>query len=714
MVTKLKNNKIIFLVIYAITIVLLSNSTYNYRKFIEQIGNVEYYDVDILSIQAEEDIENLVYNLQDLIMSIEDNNYTPSKKAIDEMYLQLKSNNDSEYSNSINEINQYYDQTELIFPESYLEDKQKWIEQVESDKKTDEELRQEAEVNIKNQIDYLRREINNTKNINYSFKDNSRNIELSNSDSYTRSNSETRGSYTYNGKNGTGGSDNLINALSDIVYRNNDITLDVSIPKDLVPDNSIYAHYSFDDMQKKEMLQYGSLLVVTIIFSIISMSVIYRKRNEISTWFIYEKVSTLYIEVKIILLLLLCGLINALTWNRSGVLIIIVGILLVILQVILLWGVRILKREEEYKSSSVTKRIKNSFQNTHLYKSVTIRLWIFIIATLLLLLAMGMACNSEFWWMPDSFRWIFTGWNAVEIGVTYTSMYVVAVVVYAFMLSKNISKLANGAKEISKGNYEVDIMAKSPYVMKELSESLNSINSGLKTAVDKAIKSERLKGELITNVSHDLKTPLTSIINYVDLLQKEGITDEDRTKYLDILDRKSHRLKSLIEDLFEASKAASGSMELNFETLDVIALLRQTLGEFEDKLQETSLNFVKKLPKEKIFITADGKRMWRVFENIISNAIKYSLPNSRVYVEAFDEGDVVRIEMKNISAFALDFDSEEIVERFKRGDSSRNTDGSGLGLSIANSIVNLHRGEFEVKTDGDLFKVIIKLNKVNK
>lgn len=714
MVTKLKNNKIIFLIINLITIILLCNSTYNYRQFIEQTETVSYYDVDILSGEAEAEVKNLVYKLQELIMIIEDKNYTPSKKAIDDMYLQLKSNNESEYSNGIKEVNEYYNQTEINFTESELEDKRIWLEKVESLKRTDEELRREAELNINNQIDYLKTEINNSKNINYSLKDNSRNIELSNSDSYTRTDSTNRGSYTYNGRNGSGGTGNLIDALWDISYQNSDLTLEVSIPKDLVPDNSIYAHYNWDDVQKKEMYKYGGLLVITAIFTGISIFIAYRKRNEISSWLIYEKISKLPIEAKLILLLLLYGFLHSAIWNRNGLWMSIIAILLVISQFILLWGVRVLKREEEYKSNGVIKKLKYGFQNTHLYKSVTIRLWIFIIATLLLLLAMGMACNSGFWWMPDSLRWIFNSWYAVEIGVTYISMYVIAVVVYAFILSKNISKLANGAKEISKGNYDVDIMAKSPYVMKELSESLNTINSGLKTAVDKAIKSERLKGELITNVSHDLKTPLTSIINYVDLLQKEGVTDEDRTKYLEILDKKSHRLKSLIEDLFEASKAASGSMELNFETLDVIALLRQTLGEFEDKLQETSLNFVKKLPKEKIFITADGKRMWRVFENIISNAIKYSLQNSRVYVEAFDEGDVVRIEMKNISAFPLDFDSEEIVERFKRGDSSRNTEGSGLGLSIANSIVNLHRGEFEVKTDGDLFKVIIKLNKINK
>ena len=248
--------------------------------------------------------------------------------------------------------------------------------------------------------------------------------------------------------------------------------------------------------------------------------------------------------------------------------------------------------------------------------------------------------------------------------------------------------------------------------MKELAESLNSINGGLKIAVENAVKSERLKGELITNVSHDLKTPLTSIINYVNLLQKDNLSQDDKDKYIEILDRKSQRLKILIEDLFEASKAASGNIELNIEKLDIVSLFRQTLGEFEDKIEESSLMFIKKFPKEKIYINADGRRIYRVFENITGNAIKYSLKNTRVYVEIKEDDEYAIIEMKNISAYPLDFDSDEILERFKRGDSSRNTEGSGLGLSIANSLIKLHGGTFEVKTDGDLFKVIIKINKV--
>ena len=227
---------------------------------------------------------------------------------------------------------------------------------------------------------------------------------------------------------------------------------------------------------------------------------------------------------------------------------------------------------------------------------------------------------------------------------------------------------------------------------------------GFKKSLENEIKSERLKSELITSVSHDLKTPLTSIINYVDLLKKEGLSKEELQGYIDVLDRKSQRLKMLIDDLFEASKMASGAVELNIEKVDVTSLLQQSLAELDEKINNSSLTFKLKMPSEKIYANLDGKKTWRVFENLINNILKYALPKTRVYIELIEQDSKIIITMKNISSYEMDFDNEEIFERFIRGDKSRNTEGSGLGLSIAKSILELQGGTLSVEIDGDLFK----------
>ena len=269
------------------------------------------------------------------------------------------------------------------------------------------------------------------------------------------------------------------------------------------------------------------------------------------------------------------------------------------------------------------------------------------------------------------------------------------------------------AKKIYEGNTEIRLN-EDEYkgVLKELSIYINDIASGLTNAVEEALKSERMKTELITNVSHDIKTPLTSIINYVDLLKKEEIPNKKAKEYLEILDQKSQRLKRLTEDLVEASKASSGNIKLNLEKLDVKELIKQVSGEYEDKFKDKKLELNLNIPKEDTFIKADSRYLYRVIENMYSNIVKYSLPDSRVYVDIVVEDKKIKIELKNISKEKLNISADELMERFVRGESSRNTEGSGLGLSIAQSLTEIQKGTFDIYLDGDLFKVIIEFNKI--
>lgn len=242
-------------------------------------------------------------------------------------------------------------------------------------------------------------------------------------------------------------------------------------------------------------------------------------------------------------------------------------------------------------------------------------------------------------------------------------------------------------------------------------DELSKIDEGFQNAVNQEIVSQRMKTELISNVSHDLKTPLTSIINYVDLLKNKDLTQEQKEEYVSILDQKSQRLKVLIEDLFEASKAASGNIEIVSEKIDLIALLKQTLGELAEKISTSGLQFKVNLPEEKVICELDGRRTYRIFENLMGNILKYAAPHSRVYIDCILEEEV-SITFRNISAYEMNFTAEEIMERFKRGDESRNTEGSGLGLSIAKNLTELQGGKFEVYVDGDLFKVTLRWSRI--
>ncbi len=248
--------------------------------------------------------------------------------------------------------------------------------------------------------------------------------------------------------------------------------------------------------------------------------------------------------------------------------------------------------------------------------------------------------------------------------------------------------------------------------LKQFASDVNDIAGGFSNAISESLKSERLKTELITNVSHDIKTPLTSIISYVDLLKQENIENEKAKEYIDVLDSKSQRLKRLIEDLVEASKASSGNIKLNMEKLKVAELIKQCTGEFEDKFKANGLEIISNIPQEDICINADSRYMYRVIENVFSNITKYALKNSRVYIDVEKNTDKINISIKNISKDKLNISPDELMQRFVRGDKSRFTEGSGLGLSISKSLTELQNGDFKIFIDGDLFKVNLRFNMV--
>lgn len=335
----------------------------------------------------------------------------------------------------------------------------------------------------------------------------------------------------------------------------------------------------------------------------------------------------------------------------------------------------------------IKKEIKNIFNNL----KISVKLGI-VLATIIILTI------------------IFTNLGFKGI-VLLIFMYVIAFK-YCFRYIDEFLNIKEAIKQIYEGNTKI-MLKEDEYegVLKELCIYINDITGGFTNAIEKSLKSERMKTELITNVSHDIKTPLTSIINYVDLLKKEKMPNKKSEEYLDILDKKSQRLKRLTEDLVEASKASSGNIKLNMEKINVNELIKQVSGEFEDKLNENKLELILGLNLEEAIIMADSRYIYRIIENLYSNIVKYALPNSRVYVDVVQNKEDIQIELKNISKEKLNISADELMQRFVRGDTSRNTEGSGLGLSIARSLTELQKGSFEIYLDGDLFKIVIKFKK---
>ena len=306
-------------------------------------------------------------------------------------------------------------------------------------------------------------------------------------------------------------------------------------------------------------------------------------------------------------------------------------------------------------------------------------------------------------WMPREMGDLMTFWVIEKVTLGPVFFYVVF----------TLRKLQAGSEALVSGNssYKVDT-ALMVGAFKKHGENLNRLAEGITIAVEERMRSERMKTELITNVSHDIKTPLTSIINYTDLICKEETDNEKIKEYSEVLLRQATRLKKLTENLVEASKAATGSMEVNLVPCEVGVLLTQAVGEFEQRLEDKGISLVTKSPEEPVNIMADSKLIWRVFDNLMNNICKYAQDHTRVYLSVEKKDGKAIISFKNISSYELDITAEELMERFVRGDKSRNTEGNGLGLSIAKSLTDLQKGEMELSVDGDLFKVVLTFDAI--
>ena len=322
------------------------------------------------------------------------------------------------------------------------------------------------------------------------------------------------------------------------------------------------------------------------------------------------------------------------------------------------------------------------------------------------------------WKVVIIFGGLFLIHGAAQISghsVLFVILLPIDIVAFVYLVYQTIGKkkIKQGISQIAHGeiDYKIDTTGLSGE-QKEVAELVNVIGTGLNKAVEKSVKNERLKTDLITNVSHDIKTPLTSIINYVELLKQENFEDPKIRRYIEVLEQKSQRLKTLTEDVVEASKVSSGNISLDMMNLNLVEMIQQTSGEFQEKFAARNLEEVLNLPEEEAMICVDGRRTWRVLENIYNNAAKYAMEGSRIYADLTVLEDQVLFTLKNVSAYPLNISADELTERFIRGDISRSTEGSGLGLSIAKTLTEMQKRQFELYLDGDLFKVTIRFPRV--
>lgn len=368
------------------------------------------------------------------------------------------------------------------------------------------------------------------------------------------------------------------------------------------------------------------------------------------------------------------------------------------------------KKEEVIKEDGFLGEILKSIESKSLETKVKIVIVFFgIYLTIILFLMWQLFGTNDFgiWYFNSYVYELVIIWSLIILCVLFPI--ILFIVVRRFFLQ--IDDIKRSTEKIVKGDFNIELKKRYNIILNPISENLSNINVGFKEAIDKEMKGEMLKSELITTVSEDLKVPLNSIIGYVDMLKRPDLSDIERMECLKILEKKSKNIKILIENLFEATKASTGNIKLNIEDVNVVAILKQTLGEFEDGIERSGLTFKVNMPMDKVTLKLDGARTWRIFENLISNALKYSLEGSRVYLNLYNEEDYVIFEMKNVSGYELNCTPSELRNKVKNSNLEEMSEGSGLGLSIANSLVELQGGTMDIDIDGDLFKVIIKFKK---
>ncbi len=501
-------------------------------------------------------------------------------------------------------------------------------------------------------------------------------------------------------------SEELEGIYNSINYDSDDLVRFYRIPKELTQGDILYDEF----LQSKEAsgILNRKMAITSIlgILVLIIVFIIYKKRKNDWTNYLEDLLLKIPVDIRALIFIYSFNTLKSLIFNvipyyensRYSNEVILKSYIFIILDYYFLKDIILILNNKRSLSKLLTVKIYKLLKDIAFLKTNKFKILFTISMALLAIICL---------FVPVFLYWAH---YVIIFSRVFLFMFIVASTTFLVMIFREISILESKTLEVAKGNYKYDIKDNKIIVLKNIEKNLITIEDGLKEALDKAITSEKMKSELITNVSHDLKTPLTSIINYIDLL-KEDVTDEKKNRYLEVLDMKSKRLKVLIEDLFEASKGVSGNMVFEKEDLNIVSLLRQVIGELEEKINQANLNIITKWPEDKAILYLDGRKTFRVYENLINNIIKYSMKNSRVYIDVINNEDDVVVIMKNISAYQIDFTSDEIIERFKRGDKSRSTEGSGLGLSIAKSIVELQGGDFKIEIDGDLFKVITKFDK---
>lgn len=687
--TKWRNSNIGKIFRFILVLIIIASLTVSVMFFKEFIENSDWN----LSILVEEsyiysnefinDKSNITNNLISLINLYRNEEYIRSGKAISEEDVMYSGGNlsyEETYEAFMNSDKYNYDLTEL---ENFSKYKELYPENVENIKKY---IIKEQLISYNNILKSLER----LENVNY-YATNGKDVYTNNKELELKDYLKNPAYITYDYANGylefskdeKNRNHTLESEFSEIGF-NEDVRIYIGFTDKYF--DEIHASWSKEKEMVQDVLNKFLISISITIISFIAYIGLLPSKEEDGERFIDKP----YTDISILIALSLIGIWFAIMseFYSNDVLIKVMTIVIAILGLLTV--------------TSIVRNIKNKrfFSHSLIYKIFSSIKNVFV----------------------DFFGGIYRGNRPERKAVILTIVYSIILLLTFFMFpvtiffgawwvlrrSRDFTKIKDGVEKIKNGELTHKIKIEKEGEFKELADNINTISDGLDRAIDNELKSERLKTELITNVSHDIRTPLTSIITYIDLLKNET-NEEKRKEYVEILEAKSLRLKALTDDLFEASKVSSGSIPVNIKKIDIVSLLTQGLGELNDKISENDLDFIVNSEFDEINVWGDGDLLWRAIENLLSNIFKYSLKGSRIYIDIEEKTDTVELTMKNISAYKLNITAEELLERFKRGDESRTSEGSGLGLSITESLIELQAGEFKLEIDGDLFKTIIVL-----